>query len=164
MAITNKVRFTLSDLELSEINTALDTLYRILAPKTISLTPKQRRSLAKIGDKSLAFAEKAIELGNQNPDFVPPYVNMEEANIDFQALKLLRMLERKINNLSQLLEDTETQSGNEANTVARGIYDQITDIAKEVGSVESQKAKEELRSRYPKTSTKAKVSESPSEN
>lgn len=66
MAITNKVRFTLSDLELSEINTALDTLYRILAPKTISLTPKQRRSLAKIGDKSLAFAEKAIELGNQN--------------------------------------------------------------------------------------------------
>ena len=73
------------------------------------------------------------------------------------------MLERKINNLSQLLEDTETQSGNEANTVA-GIYDQIKDIAKEVGSVESQKAKEELRSRYPKTSTKAKVSESPSEN
>ena len=67
MTITNKVRFTLSDQELLEINTALDTLYRILAPKTISLTPKQRRGLAKIGDKTFAFAEKALELGIKIP-------------------------------------------------------------------------------------------------
>jgi hypothetical protein len=164
MTITNKVRFTLSDQELLEINTALDTLYRILAPKTISLTPKQRRGLAKIGDKTFAFAEKALELGNQNPDFVPSYVNIEEANIDFQGLKLLRMLDRKVDALSQLLTDTQTQSGNEAFTVARGTYDQIKYIVKEVGSVESQKAKEELRSRFPKNPTKAKGSEASSEN
>lgn len=159
MALTNIARFVLSDEELSEVNTAMETLYRILTPRTISLTPEIRRELLKMGDKTFAFVEKAMELANQNPDFIPAYVDLNEANIDFQAFKLLRMINRKIEALSQLLEDTQIQSGSEVYTVTLSVYDQIKAIAKAVGSVESQKAKEELSTRFPGNLAKKKESE-----
>lgn len=163
MSITNKVSFVLTDQELSEINTALDTLYRILVPKTIALTPKLRKELAKMGDKTFAFAEKGMELGNQNQAFVPTYIDMSEANIDFQAFKLLRMINRKIDALSQLLEDTQIQSGNEVYSVVLKIYDQIKAIVESIGSVEAQKAKDELSARFPGNATKTKALAPPSE-
>lgn len=159
MSITNKVSFILNNEELSEINAALDTLHRVLVPKTIALTPAIRRELAKMGDKTFAFVEKGMELGNQNPDFVPLFVDLNEANTDFQAFKLLRMINRRIDALSQLLEDTQIQSGNEVFMVTLGIYNQIKAVVKAVGSVESQKAKDELSVRFPGNAAKMKNSE-----
>ncbi len=162
MSITNKVSFALSDQELSEINAALDTLYRILTPKTIALTPELRKQLAKMGDKTIAFTEKGMELGNQNSEFVPSFVDMKEANVDFQAFKLLRMINRRIDALSQLLEDTQMQSGNEVYSVVLRIYDHIKAIAKSIGSMEAQKAKDELSARFPGSSSKMKALKQPS--
>ncbi len=159
MSITNKVSFTLTDEELTEVNAALDTLYRILEPKTIDLTPELRKELPKMGDKTFAFVEKAIELGNQNPDFVPSFVDIKEANVDFQAFKILRVANRRIEALTQKLEDTQLQSGSEVFMVTLGIYNQIKAVAKALGTVESQKAKNELGIRFPGNSAKMKASE-----
>ncbi|HBK30100.1 MAG TPA: hypothetical protein DDZ78_00550, partial [Porphyromonadaceae bacterium] len=50
---------------------------------TINLTGKDRKDMLKMGDKTLAFVEKALEFANQNPTLVPAYINLEEANKDF---------------------------------------------------------------------------------
>lgn len=148
MPLTNNVSFTLSEEELNEINSALDNLYRILEPKTISLTPELRQELPKMGDKSLAFVEKALELGEQNPEFVPQFVNLEEAKKDLNGFKTIRSVKRIIDVLNQKLEDTGIQAGNEAFSASRGIYDQIKMMAKAIHSVEAQKARDELKARF----------------
>jgi len=156
MGITNKVSFTISDEELARVNGALDTLSEVLEPKVLSLTPESRQELPKMGDKTLSFVEKAIELGNQNPDFVPPFADLPETNIDLNGFRTLRVINRRLEALSQKLGDTGIQSGSEAYTVALGIYNQIKAVAKAVGSAESQQAEEELRARFPGTRVKPK--------
>jgi len=149
MTITNIVSFTLSDEELAEVNAAMDTMSRIMGPKTISLTPELRHELPKMGDKTLAFVEKAIEVANQNPGFVPSFMDMAETNRDLDAFRTLRVIGRKLAVMTQQIEDTGIQAGSEAYTAALGIYGHIKSVVKAVGSVESQKAKDELSARFP---------------
>lgn len=148
MPFTNIVSFTLSEEELNEINSSLDTLERILTPKTISLNPELRRELPKMGDKSLGFVEKAIDLGEHHPEFLPQFVDLEEAKKDLDGVNTIRPVKRRIGFIFQRLEDTGIQAGSEAYSAGRGIYDQIKMLAKSVQSVEAQKARDELKARY----------------
>lgn len=148
MAITNYVSFTLSEEEAKEVNSALDTLERILNPKTVSLTPEIRRELPKMGDKTIAFVEKAIELGDQNPEFVPQFIDLDEAKKDLDGVKIIRTINRRVEVLSQRLEDSGMQAGTEAYSAGRSIYDQIKMLAKSTHSTEAQKARDELSVRF----------------
>ncbi|NLE25906.1 MAG: hypothetical protein GX625_11310 [Clostridiaceae bacterium] len=148
MPHTNNVSFTLSEEELNDINSALDTLERILLPKTISLTPEIRHELLKMGDKTIAFVEKSLEYGEQNHQFVPQFVDLEEAWKDLNGVKTIRTVDRRIDVLSQRLDDTRMQAGSEAYSASRSIYGQIQLIAKATHSVEAQKARDELKARF----------------
>ena len=163
MAITNKVSFTISDEELTEVNGALDAISRIFEPRAISLTPESRRDLPKMGDKTIAFVEKTIELANQNPDFVPPFVDLSEMNVDLNGFKALRVINRRLEALSQMLDDTGIQSGSEAYSVALSIYNQVKAVAKATHSAESQQAEKELSARFPGNPAKPKDPEPVSE-
>jgi hypothetical protein len=162
MPHTNIVSFTLSEEELNEINSALDILERILLPKTISLTPEIRQELLKMGDKTVAFVEKAIEMGDHNPEFVPQFVDLEETKKDFNGVKTIRSVNRRIGAISQRLDDTAMQAGSEAYSACRGIYGQIQMIAKATQSVEAQKARDELSVRFIVRSAKSKEQETAS--
>ncbi len=148
MPHTNIVSFTLSEEELNAINSALDTLEKILLPKTISLAPEMRHELQKMGDKTISFVEKAFEYGDRNHDFVPKFIEMEEAWKDLNGVKTIRTVDRRINVLSQRLEDTRMQAGSEAFSAARSIYGQIQLIADATHSVEAQNARDELKARF----------------
>lgn len=156
MPITNDVNSTISEEDLKEISAVLDKLYGMLEPKTISLTPKLRQKLPKIGDKNLAFVEKTIDLAVKNPDFVPSFVNLEESKKDFNRAKTIRVIKRKIGIINQKLEDTGIKSGNEAFSASLVIYNHITDMAKTIRSVEAQKARDELSVRFRRNSSKSK--------
>jgi hypothetical protein len=58
-----------------QVKTKAEEIKALLAPYITPLTPEQRRALAKMGDKTLAFVEKAHELALINPLFVPPFLN-----------------------------------------------------------------------------------------
>lgn len=155
MPITDDVNFTLSEDELKEISDVLDKLCGMLEPKTISLTPKLRQKLPKMGDKNLAFVEKTIGMADKNPDFVPSYIKLEETKKDFNRAKAIRVIKWKIEVINQKLEDTGIKSGNEALSTCLVIDNHIKDMAKAIRSVEAQMALDELRVRFLRNSSKS---------
>jgi hypothetical protein len=66
-----------------QIKTLLTQVIELLAPYTIALTPAERHELPKMGEKTLAFVEKAHQFAQQNPAFLPPYLDIAEFGIDF---------------------------------------------------------------------------------
>jgi hypothetical protein len=60
----------------------IDEVIAMLKAYLYSLTPEDRQNILKMGDKSLAFVEKTDELAGINPQFVPPYVNLDDLKTD----------------------------------------------------------------------------------
>ena len=59
-----------------EVMQAIATIRQKL-PFVVDLSPEERRSMSKMGDKNQAFARKALEIATQNPDFLPRSFNIE---------------------------------------------------------------------------------------
>jgi hypothetical protein len=45
----------------------------LLAPYVVALTSQERHELPKMGEKTIAFVEKATDFAYQNPNLMPPY-------------------------------------------------------------------------------------------
>jgi hypothetical protein len=71
-----------------------------------------------MGDKSLAFVEKAEELAKNNPQFCPSYFDAEGLRIDLSDAVNLRPLANRLQQIQCDMEETMMVSGNEAITQA----------------------------------------------
>lgn len=96
----------------------------------INLTPEERQALPKMGDKSVAFVQKAIELAQQNPNLVPPYVNIEELKRDFELANQLRDILNAVARLFEKVSDTYIAAGSEAYVAALTFYNSAKAAAK----------------------------------
>ncbi len=101
----------------------------ILAPFMINITPSERKKLLKMGDKSLAFVTKAIELAKQNPVLCPNYLNMENFEIDFSDATKLIVIKNSAKQLQEALEDTSLVAGSEAYQAALMFYSSVKEAA-----------------------------------
>jgi len=88
MAKDNLVSIQIPAEDQEAIRAALTTLEEKLQTFLIALTPKERKGIPKMRDKSTPFVEKAIEYAEGNPSLVPGFVNVSEMKIDFQATSL----------------------------------------------------------------------------
>jgi hypothetical protein len=61
----NRINAALSAEDKSDIMVAINTIKQKL-PFLIDLSPDERRAMLKLGDKSLAFVNKALEVATQN--------------------------------------------------------------------------------------------------
>lgn len=113
----NLVSITLSDAQLSAADSALTDLEMQLS-SLIALDASKRRSLMRMGDKSETFCRQTISVLKQNPQVVPPSVNVAEALSDLAALDRLRPLVQRLLRLSERAEDTEIALGSDAMSVA----------------------------------------------
>ncbi|NIZ75246.1 hypothetical protein DL568_26280, partial [Escherichia coli] len=73
----NLITFAPSAADLTAIDGAIKTLEDRLA-SLIDLSPEQRHTLTKMGDKSEAFCRKAVEVLAANPNVLPPNFNVPE--------------------------------------------------------------------------------------
>ena len=67
----NLIDLTLSETQLLAVDQALTELETQLVG-LIAMNTDQRRSLARMGDKSEAFCRQALTILSQNPQVVPP--------------------------------------------------------------------------------------------
>jgi len=58
--------------------TAVKTISDNLKPYLKPLTAEDRKTLAKMNDKTQPFVEKTLNYAEVNSQFVPPYVNISE--------------------------------------------------------------------------------------
>jgi hypothetical protein len=101
----------------------------LLAPYITPLTPSQRHSIAKMGDKTLAFVEKAHELALSNPEFVPPYLNMSDFTVDFSDAHNIEPVLIAVEQLRSGVDDTQMLAGSEAYHASLVYYNSVKEAA-----------------------------------
>jgi hypothetical protein len=121
----------------------------ILLPYIKSLTPDERRTIAKIGEKSLSFVEKAHQAAVENPNLVPPYLNMKEFDTDFEDAHNLWSLLLVSQQIHQNIDDTTMVAGSEAYQSSLVFYNSVKMAARQ--DIAGAKAiYEELKKRFPR--------------
>ncbi|MDR6842409.1 hypothetical protein [Pseudoxanthomonas sacheonensis] len=108
----NLIELNLAPETMAAVNTALDTLEANLTG-LIALDPLQRRSLAKMGDKSEAFCRHAVVAFSQNPGVLPRNFDLDGFLNDLATLDTLRPMLVRVNRLYERLNDTEMAVGSD---------------------------------------------------
>jgi hypothetical protein len=133
----------------------INEVVTLLEPYIINLTPMERKSLFKMGDKSLAFNEKAFEYAKSNPSYAPVYMDMVKYEADMYGATSVRTLLLTVKQLEQGLSDTVMVSGGEAFNQSLIFYNAVKQAARQ--DVPGAKAiYSELRVRFPGSRTRPK--------
>ena len=144
----NLISLNLSAQDLADVDAAISTLRRVFTPM-IALRPEQRRELYKMGDKSEAFCRQTLSVLAANPQIVPPYLGLAEAQADLVALDALRPRLLQLQQLVERAEDTDTALGSDIIAVALEGYG----LLKVSGKGEALKgARRDLSARFAKAS------------
>jgi len=113
----NLISLNLSAADYTEIDAALTTLEQKFAG-LIDLATDERRSLTKMGDKSEAFCRQTLTVLAQNPQLVPPSLNLAEAQRDLVSLDALRSRTTRLQQLVGRAEDSEMALGSDVMSAA----------------------------------------------
>lgn len=141
--------FHLNNEEKDQIAAAIQTLVTVLEPKLMTLTPDERKELPKMGDKTVAFVDKATEYGQAYPQYMPAFIDVPEAIADFEAVKIIRTYFTQLDRITKELDDSMTIAGSEAYTSSLSIYKVLKNAAS-MGQPGAEKAVEELGKRFPR--------------
>lgn len=90
----NRVSAALSSADRQEVMDAIKTIKDKL-PFLIDITPEDRRSLPRMGDKTRAFVSKALEVATQNEEILPRSFDLEEMQKDVELFEALYPMRTK---------------------------------------------------------------------
>ena len=156
MAQQDLIAVNIPEADLVEIKAAINTLQRKLMPHLQTLTAQERIELPKMGDKTVAFVQKAMEYGLQNKDLVPAFLDLTALATDIKAVQSLRELSQGLSPITDALNDSMILSGSEAYQGALVFYSNVKNAAK-VKSPNASSIYTDLSSRFPGAPTKKKV-------
>ncbi|MCA1558194.1 MAG: hypothetical protein LC731_06610 [Acidobacteria bacterium] len=117
----NRVTASLSAADQQAVLAAINTIREKL-PFLVDLTPEERRTLPKMGDKSRAFVAQALTVATQNTDILPRSFDVEEMRKDYELVQALEPVMASLTQLQELIEDTYMAVGSEAYTAALAVY------------------------------------------
>ena len=133
---------------LTQVQTKIDEAKTLLVPYMLALTPAERRELPKMGEKTIGFVEKAYDFARQNPNLVPPYLDLDAFGVDFSDAHGLWTLLNSVQQLEETIDDTEMTAGSEAYQAALVFYKSVKMAAAQ--DIPGAKAiYEELKTRFP---------------
>ena len=144
----NLTSIVLTDAQVQAADAALTEIENQMVD-LISLDPARRRRMKYMGDKSEQFTRLAIGGLVQNPQVVPPSIDVTGAQTDLASLDRLRPLVRRLKRLTERAADTEAALGSDLMAVALQGY-QLLKVAGKGQGLES--LRKELGERFTKSS------------
>ena len=133
---------------LAQVQNLIKQANTLLLPYVTSLTPAERHAILKMGEKTLSFVEKAHEFALQNPNLVPPFLDMTAFDTDFADAHNLWTVLLSSQQLHENLDDTTMVAGSEAYQAALVFYNSVKMAASQ--DIPGAKAVyEELKKRFP---------------
>jgi hypothetical protein len=133
---------------LTQVQGLVNQANALLLPYVTPLTPAERHTMAKMGEKTLSFVEKAHDFALQNPNLCPPYLDTKAFDIDFGDAHNLWTLLVSTQQLHENVDDTEMTAGSEAYQSALVFYNSVKMAARQ--DIAGAKAVyEELKKRFP---------------
>ncbi|MDR2410430.1 MAG: hypothetical protein LBE13_20285 [Bacteroidales bacterium] len=110
---------------LTQAQTKINEVKTLLAPYVVALTPLERHELPKMGEKTISFVEKVYDFAQQNPNLVPPYLDMDAFGIDIEDAHGHWTLVNSIRQIEENAGDTEMAAGSEAYQAALVFYKSV---------------------------------------
>ncbi|HQU86837.1 MAG TPA: hypothetical protein PKY59_27130 [Pyrinomonadaceae bacterium] len=158
----NRVSFTITEADISDILAAIKTLQTKLLPYLIALAADDKRAIPKVGDKAIPFMLKGLEFMVSHPEFVPAYLDVGEIKKDYDAFSLVNSFLRQIAPTVSNMEDTAFLCAAEAYQGVLTYYNNVKQAAKT--NVPNAKAVyEELRNYFDDQQVKPLKPEKPKE-
>jgi hypothetical protein len=114
---------------LAQAQANIDAANAALAPYLLPLTPEERHDLAKMGDKTLSFVEKAQDYAHKYPQFCPSYLDVAAFDTDMTDATGLRTVHISAKQLSDNIDDTVMVAGSEAYQSALTFYNAVKSAA-----------------------------------
>ncbi|MBK8444875.1 MAG: hypothetical protein IPL35_16360 [Sphingobacteriales bacterium] len=146
MAQHNQISASLTAADLTELLKAVAVIKEKL-PFLVNLTPEERQSYARMGDKSLAFVEKSLDYAKENPQLLPPFLNVAEFEKDMLLVNDLRRLLRPLTAIVESIDDTVMLAGSESYSAALIFY-QAVKMAKMMNIAGTDSIYEDLAKRF----------------
>jgi hypothetical protein len=133
---------------ITDVQGHIDAIKASLASYLLSLTPDERKSMLRMGDKTVAFVTKTTEYATNSPAFVPAFVDVAELKQDSAGMVALTPLRQQLDQLALDLDSTIMVAGSEAYGNALAVYGNIKYLAKNK-QPGAQAAYDELKVRFP---------------
>jgi len=130
MSTQNQISTAIPEAVIEKVLKALQESKAALAPYLHSLTDVEKRSLFKMGDKSIATVQKVKTYVETNPEFVPAYMDKTEFLKDEAVASQLGPVFSLAEQLAADVQDTITLAGSEALLAAMLYYGQIKEAHK----------------------------------
>lgn len=121
MTTQNLVTGALTAAQKTALEDAVQTLLTNL-PFAVDLTPGQRKSLVKAGDKSVAFVNRCRDLAAQNPAWLPVSFPRTEFLSDCALFDALASVETLVGSALEKISDTRMAAGSDAMVAALILY------------------------------------------
>ncbi|MGL6121341.1 MAG: hypothetical protein ACRC0V_12665 [Fusobacteriaceae bacterium] len=114
MATQNQISVVIPEETITTVNQKLEEVRKLLSPYLQALTADEKRSLFKMGDKTLATVFKVQDYVQSNPEFTPEYMNTDEFNKDVTTVRQLQTVMNLSNQIYNDVRDTAMLAGSEA--------------------------------------------------
>lgn len=128
----DKIDTVLSATDVADVLASLEAIRQKLSV-LVGLTPEERRRITKLGRKSQTFVVQALDAATQYSQLMPQCLDIEGARRDLALFEALHPVLQSINQLKELVEDTQTVAGSEAYASARLAYSSIKTIGRSMG-------------------------------
>lgn len=144
----DKHKTAIPETVITQVHDHITAAIQLLKPYTVTLTPHERQTMLKMGDKSLAFVEKTHDYAVDNPGLVPSYVDMAEFETDYRDARGLWGLFGLSTQLNESIDDTITAAGSDSFHSSLSIYNNVHAAAKD-GVPGAQVVYDALKPRFP---------------
>lgn len=104
-----------------QIHALLDQA-KALMPFLVALTPADRRSMLRLGDRSEAFVRRAQYMANRHPGILSRDFDLQEMNSDIELYFALRDVQQAVTHFTELLDDTVAAAGADAFSATLDVY------------------------------------------
>ena len=148
---------------LTQISDALDAIRAAVEPHAVELSADGRREVLKMGDRTLAFVEKAVRYARERSDLTPGFLDVDEMEADLGTSKTLEGIAQRLGQLESLVRDTAMVAGGEAHEGALMFYRAVQAAAK-AGPPGADVVRDDLGKRFargPRTASKEGAGEEP---
>ncbi len=116
------------------------------------MTPEQRQTIPKINNSNKTFTEDAINVINNNADYIPAYFQSAEPAKDLTLFEQMDEIGLVVRQLTEKIEDTRMLAGSEAYISALTVY-RLVEAAANAGVPGADTAYAQLKERFTQASS-----------
>ena len=155
MAQSDTIAIVFDEADLRAIRDAVGVLNAKLLPRLKVLSAQDRKELPKMGDRSVAFVQKAIEYSKRHDGLRPAWLDLDAFAVDVEAVKTLRDIEQSLAPVTDALSDSLMLAGSEAYQAALVFYGNVKNAVK-LKVPAAQSVFDDLSARFPGASPASK--------